>query len=65
MFLRYLLPVLIALFPLEVISKLLVVALRALARKTKNTLDDDLVLVLEKHFNIESEILKDELSRRD
>lgn len=63
MFLRIFLPLILALFPLEVVSKLLVVTLRRLSRKTVTTYDDDLVLVLEKHFNVEPEV-KDEHSGR-
>lgn len=65
MFLRIFLPLILALFPLEVVSKLLVVTLRRLSRKTVTTYDDDLVLVLEKHFNIEPEVIHNEPTRRD
>lgn len=63
MFLRYFLPLLFALFPLEVVSKLLVVTLRRLSRKTVTTYDDDLVRVLEKHFEIEPEVKDDNSGR--
>lgn len=65
MWFRYFLPLLFALFPLEVVAKLLVVTLRRLSRKTVTTYDDDLVRVLEKHFNIEPEDVHDEPTRRD
>lgn len=63
MFIRYLLPLLFAIFPLEVVTKLLVVSLRRLARKTETTYDDELVRVLEKHFDVEPEVTKDEPNR--
>jgi len=63
MWLRYFLPLLFALFPLEVVVKLLVVTLRRLARKTETTYDDELISVLEKHFNVEPEVTKDEPNR--
>ena len=63
MFIRYLLPLLFAIFPLEVVSKLLVVTLRRLSRKTETTYDDELVRILEKHFKVEPEV-KDEHSGR-
>lgn len=63
MYLRYLLPLLFAIFPLEVVTKLLVVSLRRLARKTETTYDDELVRVLEKHFDVEPEVTKDEPNR--
>ena len=63
MFLRIFLPLILALFPLEVVSKLLVVTLRRLSRKTVTTYDDDLVLVLEKHFKIEPEVKDDNSGR--
>ena len=65
MFLRIFLPLILALFPLEVVSKLLVVTLRRLSRKTVTTYDDDLVLVLEKHFNVEPEVIHNEPTRLD
>lgn len=57
MFLNYFLPLLVSLLPLEVATKLLVVALRRLAKQTDTTFDDDLVKVLEKHFEIDPEEL--------
>lgn len=63
MWFRIILPIVFALFPLEVVSKLLVVTLRRLSRKTVTTYDDDLVRVLEKHFKIEPEVKDDNSGR--
>lgn len=60
MWFRIILPIVLTLFPLEVVAKLLVVTLRALSRKTVSTYDDDLVRVLENHFHVEPEVTKDE-----
>lgn len=59
--LRWGAPLLLAVFPLPVVAQLVVVILRAAAKKTTNKLDDDLVKVLERYFNIpKEEEVKDE-----
>lgn len=51
-FVRWVLPFLLAMFPMQTIAELAVVALRRVAKKTDNTFDDELVGVLERRFNI-------------
>lgn len=51
-FVRWILPFILALFPLETLAELAVVALRRIAKKTTNDFDDELIAVLERRFNI-------------
>lgn len=52
---------LVFLLPMDVIAKFLVILLRKIAKYTKNTLDDELVAVLAKKFEVEE--VKDEPSK--
>lgn len=51
-FVRWILPLLLALFPMQTLAELAVVVLRRIAKKTTNTFDDELVSVLERRFNV-------------
>lgn len=53
--LRWALPFLVAFFPVPVVASMLVVILRAIAKRTTNKLDDQLVAVLAKNFNVPDE----------
>ena len=55
MALRWALPFVVALFPIPVIASMLVVVLRAIAKRTTNKLDDQLVAVLARNFNVPDE----------
>lgn len=57
--LKLVLPLLLTMFPLPVVAQIIVVALRSLAKRTKNTTDDEMVKVLERYFNVPPEEIKE------
>ena len=50
--LRWVLPLVAALLPLDVIAQMVVIVLRRVSKRTKNTLDDELIDVLVRKYNI-------------
>lgn len=60
MILRWALPFLFFLFPMPVLAQMIILVLRNIAKRTSNTLDDDLVEVLARNFNVPPKEAKDE-----
>lgn len=50
--LRWVLPLVAALLPLDVIAQMVVIVLRRVSKRTKNTLDDELIDVLVRKYSI-------------
>lgn len=49
---RWVLPLVAFLLPLDVIAQMIVIVGRRISRRTKNTLDDELIDVLVRKYNI-------------
>ena len=52
---RWVLPLVAALLPLDVIAQMVVVVMRRVSKRTKNTLDDEMIDILVRKYNIPKE----------